>query len=266
MDMRAALRFVLRPALTLLALLLAACDTEEAGPDGVTFDGVSYVAVGGARLEATAAGLVVREGDGEYGVRVDLDAALDGPLDEAVFLVEPVDIPDAGRWGLQLFGDIAGLDVGGRTPVATVWADAVDEDAHVINFDFGPAAGVETATLEYYLGGTLLYRVPGVPVLPAGGRLRLTPAGEGNGQPQSVHVIRDGSRYIVATDYGEGGARTGAGGCTGTLLRVSFPGLPAEFCTDYVQAVPEQFENVEAVTSIEIRARVLDRLTQNDVE
>ncbi|HLT48744.1 MAG TPA: hypothetical protein VK002_16030 [Rubricoccaceae bacterium] len=261
--------------LALLTAALAACDTggEDPDPTAVTFDGVPYVALGGARLETTAAGLVVRRGDGagEYGVRVDLDAALDGPLAEADFRAAPVDLPAGGRWGLQLFGDVAGLDDGGRTPVATVWSDAVNDTTHVINFDFGPEAGVETVTVEYYLQGRLLYRVPEVPLTPDGGRTLLTTVGEGEGAPQSVHLIRDGTRYIVATDYGGEGPRTGPGGCAGTVLRVSlpnFPDIPPSFCTDYVRAIPEQFGNVEAATHIEIRARTLDRFTlvSNDLE
>ena len=139
------------------------------------------------------------------------------------------------------------------------------EDTHAINFDFDPATGVETVTLEYYLDGQLQQRVPGVPVVRTG--LRVASAGEGERGPQSVHVIRDGSIYIVATDYG-GAPRTTPGGCGGALLRVSFPGVPAEICADYVQAVPEQFGPIEAVTEIEIRARALDRftLTGGDVQ
>lgn len=264
-------RVALRPFL-LLPLLLAACDDEapiNPGPDPVVFDGVAFTAVGDAALETTAAGLVVRQGSGggEYGVRVDLDDALDGPLVEAAFRAAPVDLPADSRWGLQLFGDVAGQ---GRTPVATVWSDAVGATAHVIQFDFDAGTGVETVTFEYYLEGRLQLRVPGVPLVP-GGRLALREAGEGDGEPESVHVVRDGTRYIVATDYGGSGPRTGPGVCAGAVLRLAFPGfpdLPAEVCADYVQAIPDPFENVEAVTSLEIRARTLDEFTLvgNDLE
>ncbi|MDX1421151.1 MAG: hypothetical protein R3181_14395 [Rubricoccaceae bacterium] len=260
-------------ALLVLALLLAACDTGADPPpsDGVTFEGVAYTAVGDAELERTGSGLVVRRGPSgqEYGVRVDLGDALDGPLVEADFRVAPVDLPANSRWGLQLFGDVAGQ---GRTPVATVWSDAVSATTHVVQFDFGAGTGVETLTLEYYLEGRLQLRVPAVPLVPgSNGRLALREAGEGDGEPESVHVVRDGTRYVVATDYGGSGPRTGPGGCGAALLRLAFPGIPdvpSEVCTDYVRAIPDPFENVEAVTSVEIRARTLDEFTlvDNDLE
>jgi hypothetical protein len=257
-------------ALLLLAVLpLAACDETEDGPDAVTFDGVTYEALGRATLDVTAGGLVVGRGDGagEYGVRVDFDA-----LEHAAFRVEPVEIPATGRWGLQLFGDVEGVD-DDRTALATAWADGVSDSTHQINFDFAPSLGVSSLTVEYYLDGQLLYRVPGVPLGsdagPGGaGRLLVTTVGEGERGPGSVHIIRDGTRYIVATDYGGDAPRTGAGGCAGILLRVDLPGVPREpFCTDYVQAIPDQFEGLDAVESLEIRARAVASftLTSGDV-
>jgi hypothetical protein len=251
-------------------LTLAACDEEVIGPDTVTFDGVTYIAVGRATLDEAAGGLVVGRGDSaaEYGVRVDLDDALGGDLAAADFRVEPVDLPAAGRWGLQLFGDVDGVSE--RVALATVWNDAVDDTTSAIVFDFAPSIGATTATVEYYLDGQLLYRVPGLPLEGDGARLRAVEVGLTGGLAQSVHVIRDGTRYIVATDYG-GEPRTTPGGCAGALVRVRFPGfpdIPPEFCTDYVQAIPDAFEDVEDVTELEIRARVLEAftLTRGDVE
>lgn len=249
-------------------LVLAACDDAVPDLDTVTFDGVTYETLGGATLEPTDDGLVVGRGDNdtddEYGVRVTLDA-----LDEADFQVEPVDIPGGGRWGLQLFGDVDG----DRVPIATAWAEGLDDDTHEINFDFDPAVGTSTITVEYYLDGALLYRVPRVPLNPegaaGGARSRLITVGQGDGGPESVHVIRDGGKYIVATDYGGGEPRTVPGGCAGILLSVSLPGGPTEpFCTDYVQAIPDQFGSIEAVTGMEIRARAVEQftLTGGDVE
>jgi hypothetical protein len=258
------------PLLLPLLLALAACDEEDTGPDAVTFDGVTYVALGRATLEETAGGLVVGRGDGaaEYGVRVDLDDALSGDLAAAGFRAAPVDLPAAGRWGLQLFGDVDGVSE--RVALATVWNDAVDDTTSEIVFDFAPSVGATTVTVEYYLGGALQLRVPRLPLTGQGARFRVTTVGQTEGEAQSIHVIRDGTRYVVATDYGGEALRAGAGGCAGAIVRVDFPDFPdvSEVCTDYVQAIPDAFEGVEEVTELEIRARVLEAftLTRGDVE
>jgi hypothetical protein len=256
----------MRPALAPLALgafcvllaLLAACDSATPDLDRVTFDGVTYTALGGATLEPTGSGLRVGSGASadEYGVRVDF--ATTDLLDRADLRVLPVALPDGSRWGLQLFADVQGTS----TDVATVWNEAVTDSTHQLLFDFDPATGATAVTFAYYLDGRLLFTVPDVPLSLTGGRLRTQNAGQGNGDPQSVHVIRDGSRYVVATDYG-GDPPFAGGGCAGALLQVDFPGIPsAPFCADYVEATPNQFALQDGPTAFEVRARVpLDAFT-----
>jgi hypothetical protein len=253
-------------ALPLLAVLgagLAACDevTDPFIPDEVTFDGVTYAAIGGAELrpEGDGLGVVGPGGSADYGVRVSPDV----DIARAGFSVEPLALPADSRWGVELFGDVGGT----RTALATAWSDAVDAERHELLFNFTPATGASTATLEYYLDGALELRVPDVPIAGSGGaggdaRRRVLNGGEGDGEPESVHIIRDGSTIIIGTDYGgsppPGLARSG---CTGTLLALDFPDFPSEVCTDYVQAIPDTFATADAVSDVEIRARTLSRFT-----
>lgn len=249
---------------TLLALLfvlmLSACDsvTEQIFPDEVTVGGVTYAAIGDAQLRPDGNGLVVSNigASGDDGVRVSTESR----IQEADIRTSPVDIPSGGRWGLQLFGTANGT----RTAMATVWNEAIDAERHVIEFDYAPALGVETVTLEYYLARQLVLRVPNVPLASTGARsssARLATAGTSGDDPTSVHVVLVNGVYIVATDYGGDAPLQG---CAGTLLALDFPDAPAELCTDYVQAVPERVEAFPEATSLEVRARTLERFTIQD--
>ena len=244
----------------LVALLpLAACDSVEDifRPSEVTFNGVTYAALGQAELDTDGEALLVSNigTSGDDGVRVDRAQG----ITEADFRARPVDIPAGGRWGMQVFGEMDGV----RTSLATVWNEAVDAQRHDIQFDFASSLAISTVTIEYFLGGELLYRVPGVPLLAGGGeRRRAASGGESDDEPESVHVVRDGPKYVVATDYGgNGGARSASGGCTGAIVFVDFGSLPVDipssFCTDYVQVSPDTQLDFPDATSLEIRARTL---------
>ncbi len=242
-----------------LALLLPACDTlkEELFPDEISFDGVTYAAIGQAELFVENAGLVVSNigTSGNDGVRVEVE----GHLQEADIRTRPVAIPANGRWGLQLFGDLGGA----RTALATVWHEAVDDETHRIEFDYAPGLGIEAVTLEYYLDRQIVARVPGVPLGAAkdGGARRIAPAGHTSAAPQSVHVILVGGVYVVATDHGGAAPKNG---CTGALVEVDFPDVPSPICTDFIRAVPETTASFPEATSLEVRARTLERFTIED--
>ena len=229
----------------------------------VVFNGVSYMSVGGAGL--SGGNMLVVEDDGAsasgtYGARVGLGQG----VSTASFQAMPVDLPEGAGWGLKLFGVVDGA----RSRVALAWNEAIDDSTHQILFDYLPDVGATSVTMEYYLDGDLLFSVPGVPLLSsAQGTRTAASAGQSKGTPGSVHVIRDGSVYIVATDYGGGEPRIGQtadaeGGCSGAIVETGFPGVPAQFCTDYIQAVPDTFSIQGPATDLEIRGRVpLDEFT-----
>ena len=242
-------------------LTVSSCSLFPHNDDSIRFNGTIYTAVNGANVEVTSQGLVVENaGTGEYGVR----ARRPRGVNEADFRALPVDLPENGRWGLEVF---RGVD-NELVSLATVWNEATDAETHQVLFDFDPVLDATLMTLEYYLDGQLLYSVPDVPINPVvveGERTSsLAPGGESDGEPESVHIVRDGPRIIVSTDYGgdppDGGNR---GGCSGTLMRVDFPNqnIPQEFCTDYVQAIPQTELDVPDLVGVEVRAEVLDQFT-----
>jgi hypothetical protein len=248
---------------SLLAVsLLAACDTGETPdpPDEVTFEGVTYAAIGQAELEETDAGLVVSNigNSGADGVRVNLASG----IAEADFRAAPVGIPAGGRWGMQVFGDLDGT----RTALATVWNEAVSGTRHEIQFDFAPELEVETVTIDYFLSGVLQLSVPRVPLLGDGAqRVLAASAGQSDDEPESVHYVRDGPRIVVSTDYGGGSPKRGsaAGECPtgGTPVFLQFAGLPPVVCTDFVRVTPETETQFPSATSLEISARTLPAFT-----
>lgn len=245
-----------------VCVVLSSCSLFPHNDHSIKFNGTIYTAVNGANVEVTDDGLVVEgTGSGEYGVR----ARRPRGVNEADFRALPVDLPNNGRWGLEVF---RGVD-NELVSLATVWNEAVDAHTHQVLFDFDPVLGATLMTLEYYLDGQLLYTVTDVPINPVvveGARTgdSLAPGGESDGEPESVHIVRDGPRIIVSTDYGgdppDGGNR---GGCSGTLMRVDFPNqnIPQEFCTDYVQAIPQTELDAPDLVGVEVRAEVLEEFT-----
>ena len=250
------------------AFAFIACDTleEQLTPDEITFGGVTYSTIGQARFRLEEDALVVTNigTSGNDGAQV----SQTGGITEADFRVRPVSIPAGGRWGMEVFSGSGSS----RTSLATVWNEAIDGQRHRIEVDFAASLGVETVTISYLLFGDLALRVPGV-LLNGGSdeRIRRAAAGETDSEPESVHVVRDGPKIVVSTDYGGqgGGARTsgetqqgGAGGCpTGAaLVFLNFPGipdLPSSVCTDYVEVSPDIETAMPEATSVEIRARTL---------
>lgn len=248
-------------ALATVCVVGSSCSLFPHNDNSIRFNGTIYTAVNGANVEVTDDGLVVEgTGSGEYGVR----ARRPRGVNEADFRALPVDLPNNGRWGLEVF---RGVD-NELVSLATVWNEAVDAHTHQVLFDFDPVLGATLMTLEYYLDGQLLYSIPDVPINPVvveNGRITaLAPGGESDGEPESVHVVRDGPKIIVATDYGgEPAGRSGLGGCSGTLMQVDFPdhNIPEEFCTDYVQAIPQTEQDIPDLVGVEVRADVLDEFT-----
>ena len=236
-------------SLVALALTLVGCDSETVSPPGVTFGGVTYEAVGGASLSVSGEGLVVGGGGGgEYGVRV----SPEGAFQAADVQTLPVDLDASARWGLQLFGEAGGT----RVPLASAWNDALTDSTHEVVIDFDAVTGATTMRVEYYNLGELVFVNDRVPLDPDGQQRRRATVGSGSGKAGSVHVIRDGSRWIVATDFGGGEPRVGAGGCAGMTISVAGT---APFCTDYIQAIPNAFSG--EVTDFEVRGRALDAFT-----
>ena len=256
------LPLALLATLLVVVLLLPACDTlkEQIFPNEITFGGVTYATVGDAELFIEDGRLIVSNigTSGNDGVRASSDQA----IATADIRTLPVDIPAGGRWGMEVFGDLNGA----RTALATVWNEAIDGERHQITFDYAPALGVQTVTLEYYLNRELVLRIPGVPTASAAAgsasrSFRAAPAGTSGDDPRSVHVVLVNGVYVVATDY-DGPAPLQ--GCAGTLLQLDFPDAPSELCTDFVQAVPETTASFPDATSIEVRARTLERFAIED--
>lgn len=260
--------------LAALTVALVACDTikEQLTPDEVSFNGVTYTAIGQANFRVEEDGLVVTNigNSGNDGARV----SQAGGITEADFRVDPVDIPAGGRWGMELFD-------GSGASLATVWNDDVDGQRHRIEVDFAASLGVETVTVEYFLGSVIQLRVPGVVLNGGSGqRARAANVGESDEEPESVHVVRDGPKIVVATDYGgdgggnlreDGDAQNSllgecpSGSALVTLDFLDLPDLPTSVCTDYVQISPDAVEeDMPAVTTLEVRARTLSEFKFTD--
>ena len=101
-------------ALILIAgagFVLASCDSADDSfrPTEVTFEGVTYAAIGQAELDVSDDGLLVGNigSSGNDGVRVTSDM----PIEVADVRTLPVSIPNNGRWGCRCS---AKHPVGGR--------------------------------------------------------------------------------------------------------------------------------------------------------
>lgn len=214
--------------LAVLALALASCDGTSDTPPA-SFSGVPVTAVGGATLREVGGALVVSGipagADGGFavsGTRVDVE-------------IDPVMVPAGGRFGARV-EDAAGGEV------ASIFAEGLAGDRVRLVFSFGAASGVRLVRVAYRFGGQTLFTIPELPVTPdapfAPTVLLPQSAGEGSGGAGSVHAVRDGGRWVMASDSPGGGARGAAGGCTGFLVRPPVAAAPALLCTDYVEITP----------------------------
>lgn len=236
-------------------LVLAACDSADE-PREVTFDGVTYVAVGEAELEVTDAGLVVSNigTAGGDGVRVERERG----LRDADVATQPVTIPDGARWGLQIFGALGGE----RTALAAAWADGTADGRHAINIEFADALGADSVRFEYLLGGVLVARSPSVPL----GGLRARAAASGgstNAKPQSTHATRTSKGVIVVgTDYGSSSS-LGGGECPrgGVPIQTPFPEIPLPLCADFIRTIPLGQALYPEVTDLEVTGRSIEGFT-----
>ena len=250
-------RRFLTPALIISAgLAFASCDTiaDNVRPTEITFGGVTYAVIGQARLEQSDAGLLVNNigSSGSDGVRVTPTS----PIELADIRTLPVDLPDNGRWGMQVFGETSS----GRTALATVWNEAVSSEEYDILFEFAPEMNVSRMTVEYYLEGQLVHSVE-IPADGAGNVLsRAVSAGRGNRTPSSVHVICVGGELIVATDHAGEAPKMGSSGCAGELL-ANVPGAELPVCVDFVRARPITKSSFPEATSLEMTARTLPDFT-----
>lgn len=237
-----------------VATALTSCDSNPVpiGPTELTFDGVTYEALGQARLEVTNNSLVVANigSSGNDGVRVDPDSS----IEEADIRTQPVILPENGRWGMEVFGETSS----GRTALATVWNEAVSAEEHDLQFDFAPELGVVDMDVEFFLEGMLVHSVR-IPVDGGGNRSRVATAGRGRGGPTSVHVICVNGELIVATDHGGEPPRTTQGGC-GAELFTNVPGsLEVPICADFVRARPISEFAFPDANSLEITGRSISQ-------
>lgn len=243
-------------ALTLfvgIGIVLASCDTATPAqrPTEVTINGVTYAVIGQADLEQTSDGLVVGNigSSGNDGVRVTPEL----PIEVADIRTMPVELPDNGRWGMQVFGETSS----GRTALSTVWNQAINGAEHDIVFDFASEMNVSRMILEYYLGGELQYSVE----VPSGGAgNRIANAGRGTSGPTSVHVLCVNGELIVATDYNGDAPLQG---CSGELLS-NVPDAPGPICADFIQARPVTEIAFPDATSLEVTARTVPQFTITD--
>ena len=240
--------------------LLSACDSSEEPPLSVSFNGVTYIAIGQASLQAGGSVLEVEDigtGGGD-GVRVE---PVDGALDTLGVVIQPLGLVNGAQWGLGVFGQVAGV----RTRLATAWAEGVGSAGNAIQFEFAPELGIDSLMFEYLLDGVIVARSPNVPAI--AGLNTLANAGTTDATPNSVHAVREGGVVVVGTDYrGEAltdGPTDGAG-CTAALIVVPFQ--PDAVCADFVRARPPSAGAAPwpTVESAEITGRSINRFVITD--
>jgi hypothetical protein len=215
-------------------LLLSSCDGgNDPPPDSVIFNGVTYNALGQARLSVQGGVLVVDNigTAGADGVHVDV---ADEELDSLGVLIQPLTLGDAAIWGLAVFGDI---QPGVEAELAAAWAEDIGGGRNAIQVSFVGGIGLDQVVFEYYLADSLIVRSPPVPT--DNFTSTVASAGTTNVGPNSVHAVREGGVVVIGTDYrveGFAGGGPAGAGCTAALIEVAFQ--PEAVCADYVRAVP----------------------------
>ena len=211
----------------LLALALVACDT---GADPLVFSGVEVEARGDAQLAVEGGALVASGLDGTRsgGFRVA------GTPDRVDVALDPVAIPDGGRFGIEVEGT-------GDEPLAAIYNEGTGGGRFEVRASFADVLGVETVTVRYRRAGRVVFVIEALDLAPVAGRRRgRASAGSSDDDPESAHVIRENGRYIVVSDK-EGSADGGRRGCSGFLLRLPAPfdvDLPDGLCTDWIEVEP----------------------------
>ncbi|HEX8385155.1 MAG TPA: hypothetical protein VF576_03170 [Rubricoccaceae bacterium] len=233
----------------LVTLAVGSCDSTP-DPTPVTFGGVAVSPAGGTTLALSGNALVVTgvptASDGGFSV--------DGARTRVDVEVDPVSVPEGGRFGVR----VEGAD---GTDVASFFTEGLARDRVRLAFSFADASAVTRVQVLYKLGGQVVFRIPALTLTTsfAPTSAREGSAGTGEGGSGSVHVIREGSRYIVVGDSEGGGNRSaGSGGCAGYLLTppdvgtAPPPDLP--ICADWVEVQP-----LDGVTAEGTRTSVLAR-------
>lgn len=220
-----------------LLLPLAACDTDAPGVEPLTFQGVDVVAVGDARLSVEAGRLVVSglEGANEGGFRVVGALAATERVDVEI---EPLPVPAGGYFGSR-------VEAADGSLVARFDAEGRGNGVSEFVVDFADRA--RTATARYRFNGTVLFTLALRDPFRSASARRPQSTGEGEGETGSTHVVREGGKYVVASDSNGGGSRR-AGPCPG--YRFTPPvgavlpdgslidgGLVA--CVDWIEVEPE---------------------------
>jgi hypothetical protein len=243
------------------ATLLWACDGGAEPPTEVDFRGVTYHAIGEARLRLAGGVLEVSDigVQGGDGVRVDVE---DGELDSLGVEIQPLELGTGARWGITAFGQVGGV----RRALAAAWAEDIGGGRNNIQVSFGAGLGLDSLAFEYLLDGVLVTRSPNLPT-EAGLTTLVTSAGTSNLGPNSVHAVREGGVVVIGTDYRSDeltGGTTAGLGCTAALIQVSFQ--PDPVCADYVRAVPRPSGStgVPPANSAEIEGRRIDRFIITD--
>ncbi len=215
--------------LALAALTVASCDDAPAPSDGVDFGGVTLRPQGRAALALRNGTLIVS------GIPAGADGGfrLDGLRDRIDLAIDPLTIPDGGRFG----GRVEAAD---GSEIASIYTEGRAGNRIRLVFAFG--AGVTRARILYKRGDETLFEIPELPVVTpfAPTVLFATEAGGGEGSAGSVHFIRQGGRYVAVSDS-EGSSGRG-GGCPGYLiLPPTVGGLPPPtnlLCVDWVEVQP----------------------------
>ena len=217
----------------LLALGLTSCDgSSDETP--ASFSGVPVTPVGGATLRAEGGALVVS------GIAAGAEGgfSVPGPTSGVDVEIDPVRVPDGGRFGGRV-EDAAGAEL------ASIFAEGDPDDRVRLVFSLGAASDVRLVRIVYRFGGQTLFTIPELPVT-ANARLATAllvrqNAGDGSGETGSVHFVRDGGRWVMASDSPSGGARGTAqrgADCRGFLVRPPVAAGPDLLCTDYVEITP----------------------------
>ncbi|HLA63324.1 MAG TPA: hypothetical protein VK610_02775 [Rhodothermales bacterium] len=250
-----------------LPIALTACDGDDPIDPltQLTFDGITYNVLGGATLTQGSGSFTVGGigASGNDGVRVTVP---DGAIDALDVSVEPVALDAGDRWGMQAYG--ATPTGGTPTALASAWSDGLGGGRHQINIAFASGLGITHVMFRYFLGDALVLESPPVDFIPGDGltgqQMLVQTAGQGGGDPRSVHTTRSGGTVEVGTDYRDQARPAGSSGdCTGILITTPFFAEP--ICADYVVATPLNLGGVPltfpTIANAEIKGRGIDAFT-----
>lgn len=179
---------------------------------------------------------------------------------EVSLKITPLQLPTGGRFGTSV------RDTDDRFIAGIESRDRGDQ-THDIVFNVDDRFGIQFVTLQYLLGGQVVFEIPRVPIGGSGLKLRAEEsAGTGDGNNGSTRVVRVGGRYVVGQDYSdENPLTTGPvspsaekGECPYALVTLpEIVGEPLNLCVDLVQVVIEDDGLPQDIRGVAVTGRNL---------